>query len=219
MKQQSPPVPEGAPAHRRAAEIWLLLEEIILSGGFARLSVGELAERLSCSKRTLYELAPSKNELVLKVIAEFFSRIRREASAAVATAENPADQIFVYLQAGVRAAQRLSQTTIVDINGWEPARRVWQEHIRLRVDGLCELIERGIKLGVFRRINPKLVAELAFASISRLREPDFYLSTNIPASEAFQEYYRMLLSSLLDESAAHLRHGAATRRRGRRSTV
>lgn len=197
-----------------------MLEEIILSGGFARLSVGELAERLSCSKRTLYELAPSKNELVLKVIAEFFARIRREAAASVAASSDPADQIFVYLQAGVRAAQRLSQTTIVDINGWEPARRVWQEHIRLRVDGLCELIERGIKLGVFRRINPKLVAELAFASISRLREPDFYLSTNIPASEAFQEYYRMLLSSLLDDSAPTTRRTpTAPRRRTRRTTA
>ena len=44
------------------------IEAIILSDGFARLCISDLAERLSCSKRTIYEIAPTKKALVLKAL-------------------------------------------------------------------------------------------------------------------------------------------------------
>ncbi len=184
---------------RRAQALLPVLSEMIMNEGFSRLSVSEMAERLGCSKRTIYELAPSKNDLVLRILYEFFARLRAEAEAAVGVTHDPARQIHDYLQVGVRAAQRLGPVALRDIDKWEPARRLWQEHTRLRVEGLSKLIERGVTLGAFRAIKPRLVAELAFASISRLREPDFYASTNLSISEAFQEYYRMLLASLVAE--------------------
>ena len=155
-----------------------------------------MAQRLGCSKRTIYELAPTKNDLVLDVLTLFFETIRNDAQAASTNNDDPAGQIFDYLQVGVRAAQRMSPVVIADIDKWEPARRVWQAHIRLRVEGLRELIERGIEAGVFRDLSPVLVAEMVFAGLSRLREPDFYTSTEFSLSEAFEEYYRMLLYTL-----------------------
>lgn len=186
----------------REAQLRRTLQDIILADGFARLSVSEMAQRLGCSKRTIYELAPTKNDLVLQVIRMFFETLRAEASLAGARSDDPAQQIFDYLQVGVRAAQRLGPVVIADIDKWEPARRLWQQHIRLRVDGLRELIERGIETKVFRKTNPVLVAEMVFAGLNRLREPDLYTSTELSASEAFEEYYKMLLHALLQPSAA-----------------
>ncbi len=183
---------------KREAELRATLQHIILSDGFARLSVSEMAQRLGCSKRTIYELAPTKNDLVLQIITMFFEQLRAEAAVENVSDADPAVRIFEYLQVGVRAAQRLGPIVIADIDKWEPARRVWQEHIRLRVDGLRELIERGIESGNFRDINPALVAEMVFAGLSRLRDPDFYRSTGISASEAFEQYYKMLLYALVD---------------------
>jgi AcrR family transcriptional regulator len=187
----------GRDANKRSAELLETLEAIILNDGFARLSVSDMAARLGCSKRTIYSLAPTKNDLVLQIVEGFFAGIRSEARQAMGQVEDPREQLFEYLQVGVRAAQRLGAVAIADIDRWEPARRVWQNHVRLRVDGLTELIEGGIAHGTFRDVNPKLVAELAFASINRLREPDFYRSTDISISEAFEEFYRMLLDSLV----------------------
>lgn len=182
---------------KRSAELLNTLEAIILADGFARLSVAEIAASLECSKRTIYELAATKNDLVLMSVARFFERIRLDAAIAITKTDNPAQQIFEYLQVGVRAAQRLSPQAVADIHKWEPARKIWQEHVRMRVDGLRELIDHGISLGVFRNIKSNLVAEIVFASINRLREPDFYANTNISISEAFQEFYRLLLAALV----------------------
>jgi len=195
--------PNTAPARtrsgfRREAQLRKTLQDIILSDGFARLSVSEMAQRLGCSKRTIYELAPTKNDLVLDVLTSFFETLRDDALLASRNNDDPAGQIFDYLQVGVRAAQRMGPVVIADIDKWEPARRLWQAHIRLRVEGLRELIERGIETGVFRALSPVLVAEMVFAGLSRLREPDFYTATEFSLSEAFEEYYRMLLYTLVN---------------------
>ena len=172
----------------------------MLREGFAGLGVSEIANRLCCSKRTLYELAPSKREMVLLVLDRFFAGIRQDAAVACESGHDAQQCIYVYLQAGVRAAERLSPTTVTDIHRWPPARAIWQEHVRLRVEGLSRLIEGGMRDGVFRKIPPAFVAEMVFASINRLREPGFYASTDLTIAEAFDELYGMLLAALTPSS-------------------
>lgn len=190
----------SAPISKRSAETLEAFEALILAEGFSRLNVSEIAARLRCSKRTLYELAPSKKTLVLKALDNFFSRIRQEGDNVTDGAPDPEHQVYEYLQVGVRAAERMSQTVVADIHEWEPARTLWREHISLRVDGLCRIIDNGVKTGNFREVLPEFVAEIAFASINRLREPDFSASTGLTISEAFHELYEMLLHSLMRRS-------------------
>jgi len=200
-RAQSEPADAPGPPPKREAELRTTLQDIILADGFARLSVSEMAQRLGCSKRTIYELAPTKNELVLSAISMFFSNLREDADRASAACVEPSEQIFEYLQVGVRAAQRLGPVVIADIDKWEPARRLWQAHMRLRVEGLRDLIERGIATGVFRDISPVIVAETVFAGISRLREPELYRNSDFSLSEAFDEFYKMLLYALVKPGA------------------
>jgi AcrR family transcriptional regulator len=190
----------SAPISRRSAEILDALEALILAEGFSRLNVSEIAARLRCSKRNLYELAPSKKMLVLKALDNFFSRIRQEADHVTDNTLDPERQIYEYLQVGVRAAERLSQAVVEDFAEWEPARTLWQEHIRLRIDGMCWIIDNGVKAGVFREVQPVFIAEIVFASINRLREPDFSAATGLTISEAFHELYELLLHSLMHSS-------------------
>ena len=56
---------------KRGSELLDALEDMVLREGFASLGVSAIANRLSCSKRTLYDLAPSKRELVLLVLDRF----------------------------------------------------------------------------------------------------------------------------------------------------
>jgi AcrR family transcriptional regulator len=180
----------------RTSELLDSLEEIVLTEGFARLTVGEMASQLRCSRRTIYELAKSKNELVLLVLERFFRKVRTDAEQAIADIDDPARRIYEYLQVGVKAAHRFSPILVRDIDKWPPSRRVWEEHIRARVDGLRQLVEDGIRQGVFRDVHAELVAETMFASINRIREPSFYNTTNLTIYDAFREFYGMILHAL-----------------------
>jgi AcrR family transcriptional regulator len=186
---------------KRGNELLDALEEMILREGFASLGVSEIASRLCCSKRTLYDLAPSKHALVLLVLSRFFARIRSDAVLACETSNDARQCIYVFLQIGVRAAEHLSPASVADIHGWPPARAIWQEHVRMRVEGLTRLIDSGTCNGEFRKIPPAFVAEVVFASINRLHQPDFYEFTNLTISEAFDELYSMLLAALTPDAA------------------
>jgi AcrR family transcriptional regulator len=182
---------------KRAEELLTSLEEILLNEGFARLTVGDMAARLRCSRRTIYELAPSKHELVLLVLERFFAGIRDTAQLRTAQGGDPGVLIYEYLQPGVRAAERMKPAMVTDIDRWVPSRRLWQSHIRLRVEGLRRLVELGVESGAFKQVHAHLVAEMVFATISRLREPDFYRNTNMTMSDAFREFYALLIDALV----------------------
>lgn len=184
---------------KRSAEILGELEGLILSEGFARLSASEIAASLRCSKRTLYELAPSKKMLVLLALDKFFSRIRQEADDLSKNNLGSARLVYEYLQVGEHASERLSQILVADIAEWKPARILWQQHIRLRIDGLFQIIDNGVKEGVFRQVSPAFMAEIVFAGVNRLREPDFNDWTGLTIAEGFHELYLMLLHALISD--------------------
>jgi len=89
----------------RQLEILDALEEWVLKGGFADVTMAEVARRMSCSLRTLYGIAPSKDALVLIVLDQRLRRIGREAIASMETEHGPLAQLRAYLRATNLAVQ------------------------------------------------------------------------------------------------------------------
>lgn len=58
----APGTPVGGARTRRQEQVLDGLEEIFREEGFRRLTIGELATRLRCSRSTLYAMAPTKEE-------------------------------------------------------------------------------------------------------------------------------------------------------------
>ena len=56
---------------------------------------------MGCSRRTLYELAPSKEQLQLVVLDRLLQRIGRQALAAVALDGPVIDQLRQYVTSGI----------------------------------------------------------------------------------------------------------------------
>ena len=59
----------------RQAQLRDRLVDYLLRHGFGRLTVEDLARELHCSKSTLYQLAPSKSELVVLAVRQFFREV------------------------------------------------------------------------------------------------------------------------------------------------
>ena len=52
----------------RQREVLDALEALVVGGGFAELTMAQMAARVNCSLRTLYGIAPGKDALVLAVV-------------------------------------------------------------------------------------------------------------------------------------------------------
>jgi AcrR family transcriptional regulator len=211
MFRQANPSRPPAPGST-AARVLAALEPLFLVEGYRRLAVGELARRLRCSRRTLYELAPTKQGLFALVVDRFLARIRAQGDAEAATADDLATRIERYLAPGIRETKRAAAVFFADVAALPEAKRLLDAHQRRRIAGIRDLVTQGIRQRVFRGIDPHLVAEVFSEAYRRVSQPDFLAASTLSMAEAYSE-----LSHLLRHGLLHAENPAVRRSRKRRS--
>ena len=142
------------PRHR---EVLDQLEALFLAEGFASFSVRELAAGVGCSRRTLYEIASSKDELVLVVLDRFLHRVGRTALEAIDPAHPVAEQLRAYYRGG-RELQRQTVVFSNDLADDPAVRRLLDRHFRYAMAVIEYLVTVGIESGEFRPVTPTVVA-------------------------------------------------------------
>lgn len=121
-----PEIEQGLTA--RQLEILDALEGSIHDEGIARSTMAEIAARLNCSLRTLYEIAPSKDELMLTVVDRRLHRIGREAMRALESAGSPLTRLRAYLKATNLAVQPTTAAFSRDFASVPGAQRLVESH-------------------------------------------------------------------------------------------
>jgi AcrR family transcriptional regulator len=125
MRAASRPV-SSQPYSEREENILDGLEEIFLQEGFRRVGVGELAARLHCSRRTLYQLAPSKERLFLLVLSRLLLRVREMGWKAYQSATPLQDHIVRGGAPGVTELREASTLFSADITSFPPRSACWR---------------------------------------------------------------------------------------------
>jgi AcrR family transcriptional regulator len=180
------------PRHR---EVLDELESLFLREGFSGFSVRELAAHVGCSRRTLYELAPSKDELVLIVFDRFLHRVGRAALESIDEATPFAVQIRSYFLGGLEL-QRISHVFGEDLADDPAARRLFDRHYGYVMAVVEELVERGISAGEFRPVTPRIVAGMLAGGAQLFNQPDVLADSGIELAAATDELLDLVTRSL-----------------------
>jgi len=171
--------------------------DLIKAEGISSLTVGEIAKRLHCSRRRLYDIAQTKGELFLYVARQIFDTAVRQGHDAAAAESDEARAIAAYLHVGVAMSAQLSVAFLNDIEAMRQARKLFDDYQAARTSGLTHLIEAGVARGSFVDCNAQVVAEVIFGAALRLRRPRFLAQAGLSLEEAFRELYDLLLNGLL----------------------
>ncbi len=144
--------------------------------GYSKISMSDLATKLSISKKTFYQYFESKEALLLATVNDFVKELK--------------DGLFIFMKEEVdfpiKAKKVLSYagTKISSINSFfledirENAPQVWQVIQQVKVDIVfklgTELMDEGIKVGVIRKdINKILVVMLYASAVETIIAHDF----------------------------------------------
>jgi AcrR family transcriptional regulator len=200
------------PGGRRREELLDAVEEIFLKDGYRSVTIGELAARLRCSRRSFYELAGSKEELFLRILERLLGRIRRLGDEAAGELEDPGARLEAFLRPGFVETVQASTTFFADIDSFPSARRMMEEHQARRAEGVRRIIEDGIRRGRLRRVNAYLVSEAARVVARRVKEPEFLRGASLSVGEAFREWTGLLLHGLLHPTRDEKRRRKRARR-------
>lgn len=180
----------------RRDEILQNLENIILAEGFGSLTIDEIASRLQCSKSTLYAVAPSREQLIIKTFERVFrvraEKIDRQARAADA----PRERIINYIN-GVRDEMAtLSRACYADMRAFEPADDLYRRNAHASADRLREFIDEGISDGSFRPANAEFLGLAVNLLLESVLDGTFVERLRMSDADAYVEITTLILHAL-----------------------
>ena len=181
---------------RRQEEVLRVVEAVFLRKGIHAVRIGELAEEASCSRSTLYELAPSKEALLLLVLDRMMRRIMRRGAQAIDHAPDPVARVRAMLTSGALDFAALGPQFLEAIRQHPPARLLFDRRISEGRDALEWLIEDAVSAGQFRPVNAALVADAIIAILLRFTDPQFARSRRISSTNGLAELVDVLLDGL-----------------------
>jgi AcrR family transcriptional regulator len=173
------------------------LEHLFLREGFLHFSTDELARRLHCSKRALYQIAPSREQLFEQAVERWLANLRRSGVDAAKTAADPRGAVTDYLGAAIVATRDASAQFVRDLSRFPATYRRLMSHQRERIAGLERLIEEGTARGDFRGVHAKLIAEVMLNAVAQLVDPEVLARVGLTMSQAFGELYDVVEHGLL----------------------
>jgi AcrR family transcriptional regulator len=164
------------------------LEALFTAEGFRHLTVGTMAARTKSSRRTLYTVASSKEELVLIVVDRFFNRMGKDARRRAAHLADIGDKIEAYFSASVDRNLNLSAAFVQDIERYLPTKQLYDRHQDIAVAALEAMIREAMELGTMPQGSPALLAEILDAVIRRLRDPETLSKIGATRADALRAF-------------------------------
>jgi AcrR family transcriptional regulator len=167
----------------RAEQVLDGLVEIFLEEGFAHLGVAEMAQRLSCSKSTLYAVAPSKEQIVTAAVRHFFKTATERVEASAAAARTKEDRLLGYLQAIAVELTPAGRAFIRDVEGFGPAREIYRRNTEAAADRVRELVESA--LPATSTTDPHFVGAVAAVVMEAIQRGAIQQSTGLDHAQAY----------------------------------
>ncbi|MBN1097248.1 TetR/AcrR family transcriptional regulator [Blastococcus sp. TML/C7B] len=144
---------------QRQREVLELLDPMFRDG-FADLTMAEIAARAGCSLRTLYALAPSRDELVLMVVDRQLWRIGGDAQRIIAEDMPPLDAIRAYLRAAHVAVGRATDAWSRDLSTVPAVKALVDSHNQYLVDVTRVLLDTAVARGDVADVDTAAIARV-----------------------------------------------------------
>ena len=183
---------------RTARQVDLLdrLVELMAAEGFSQFTLDDLAERLRCSKTTLYALAPTKQQLVVEVVKQYFRSAVVAVEARVAAVEEPPARVVAYLAVVAEYLQPLSRSFMDDLSAFAPAAEVYRQNTAAAAERIRGLIAEGVDTGAFRPVHAAFVAEIVAVAMFEIQRGEMFARLEMSDAEAYAELASLVVHAL-----------------------
>ncbi len=168
----------------------------LVDDGFADLTMAGLAAELSCSLRTLYELAPSRDELVLVVVDRNLWRIGRTAAGALREDMAPLDGLRAYLRAATVAVARTTAAFARDMATVPAAQRLNDAHSNYLVAIARCLLDLAVERGDIASVDTGAVARVMAGLGRDLARPEVISTLRSSPKDAADAMVDVILRGL-----------------------
>jgi AcrR family transcriptional regulator len=172
------------------------LVQLVLAEGFTHLTIDQVAASLNCSKRTLYALAASKEQLATLAVRHFFRRATDQVEAAIARVRAPERRVTRYLEAVAEALTPATRAFRDDLARFRPAAEIYEQNTAAAAQRVRELIDEGTRAGAFREVPAAFVGEVVTATMRRITSGEITAATGLTDAEAYSELAGLVVAAI-----------------------
>jgi len=147
------------PLTKKHKEIISTLEKM-LEKGIPELTMSELAAKLKISLRTLYEIAPSKDQLITMTVDNILKKLGKSALERVSKIESPIDKLDTYLGIVNQAVGPKFDAYIKDLGKINGSSEMIDYHEDFITKYTEKLLVEAMSANEIQKIDPKAFAIL-----------------------------------------------------------
>ena len=134
--------------------------EVLLESGVPNLTMSEIAKKLKISLRTLYEIAPSRDELILMTRDNILKKLGKFAMDSVSEIHSPVEKLEEYLMIVNQAVGPKFDRFLKDMEKINGSKMTADYHENFIKNFIKELLEQAIKKKEIKAIDVKAFAIL-----------------------------------------------------------
>ena len=172
------------------------LVDLVLAEGFAQLTLDEVAARLGCSKRTLYALAHSKEQLAIRAVRFFFKRSTERWSRRSPAPDRPPARSPATWRRSPRRSVRPVRSSAATSPSSAATREIYEQNTAAAAVRVRELIDEGIEAGAFRQVPASFVGEVVTATMRRITSGEIGRATGLDDARAYAELARLVVAAV-----------------------
>jgi AcrR family transcriptional regulator len=153
------------------------VESLFLRFGIKSITMDDVAADLGISKKTLYQMVESKDELVIKVLEQHISREKAKCIELAAKAPNALEEIFIILDSNSQEMAQMKTNIVNDLQkyhraGWELIQKF---HFDFVFKVIRENLLRGRAEGLYREdFDIDILAKLHLAAAFNMFDPQLF---------------------------------------------
>jgi len=124
--------------------------EIVLRCGNLSVRMDDVAQELSVSKRTLYEIFGSKEELLLECMKRHIARMSKMLEEEIGREEDVLTVFLKHLEVLINESRERDHNKFEDMDKYPKLKKVFHEHLADMARRMRGFMELGVRQGVFR---------------------------------------------------------------------
>ena len=180
------------------------LIELYLAEGFLAFGMGDLAARLRCSRSSLYQVASSKEQIILTAVRRYFKRAAERIEERIQAEPDAGRRLQVYLAGVSDELAPASARFHADLADYPPARALYQDNTRRAAQRVQDLVAEGVTAGALRPVNARFVGAAVAEVMTAIQRGDVAAATGLTDAEAYRELVDLVLSGLAGLEVQHL---------------
>ena len=190
-------------AAERKDQIVRATVECITKHGYHNFSMQDVARTAGVSKGIIHYYFLNKDDLMMSVLDRVAGDIETLIAADMESITSPVEKLKIFMSVSfdiVRGTKEYYQVNMdfwTQINQKKEVRQVISRHYAKFRDSCARVIEEGVRMGVFKNVNPHHQASLIIATIDGVSLQWLFDETVYDYDEMVKTASQQLLESLL----------------------